>query len=137
MNQSKAQPRSDSIHDGRRELFPETHWSVILQAGAGPLSKEGMAALEKLCGLYWYPLYAFVRRSGWDHEDARDFVQDFMLKLIERQILTTVCREKGRFRTFLVAVMKNLLCDRARTAATAARGGGRHVHVQLPRPRPC
>ena len=55
----------------RRAQFATTHWSVVLQAGEGS-SPETAAALETLCRAYWYPLYAFARRSGHSPEDAQD-----------------------------------------------------------------
>jgi hypothetical protein len=70
-------------HDGPRE-FPVTRWTVVLAAGGTP-SPESAAALERLCGSYWYPLYAFVRRSGYSPPDAEDLTQEFFARLLEMQ----------------------------------------------------
>ncbi len=56
--------------------FTTTHWSVVLEA-RGKESPGAEAALERLCKTYWYPLYAFVRREGYDEESAKDFTQGF------------------------------------------------------------
>ena len=42
--------------------FTTTHWSVVLEAqGESPAAHE---ALEKLCRMYWRPIFAFLRRQG-------------------------------------------------------------------------
>jgi RNA polymerase sigma-70 factor (ECF subfamily) len=42
--------------------FTTTHWSVVLTAqGESPAAQE---ALEKLCRIYWRPIYSFVQRQG-------------------------------------------------------------------------
>ena len=81
--------------------FATTHWSVVLAAGdsASPGSRE---ALEKLCQTYWYPLYAFIRRTGYPPEDAKDCTQAFFERFIEKHYLKDVVQEKGRFRSFLL-----------------------------------
>src|SRR5437899_2825288 len=82
--------------------FNTTHWSVVLAAGDAASPHAG-AALEKLCGTYWYPLYAFVRREGYSAEDAQDLTQGFFARVLEKNYLAQVERQKGRFRSFLLA----------------------------------
>ena len=84
----------------RPRLFPVTQWTVILAAGATP-SPESAAALERLCSSYWYPLYAFVRRSGHSPPDAEDLTQEFFARLLEHNWIAHADRHKGRFRSFL------------------------------------
>ena len=102
--------------------FPATKWSVILRANAGssPLSR---AALEELCRLYWPPLYAYLRRSGRTPHDAQDLVQGYLARLLERNDLATVNPEKGRFRSYLLAGLRNYLVSEVRQAGTIKRGG--------------
>src|SRR5262245_14144486 len=50
-------------------VFATTHWSVVVRAQDSQ-SPEVTSALERLCQTYWYPLYVFVRRKGYTHEDA-------------------------------------------------------------------
>jgi RNA polymerase sigma-70 factor (ECF subfamily) len=79
--------------------FPATRWSVVLAAMRQP-SAEAAAALETLCRIYWYPLYAFVRRSGQSPHDAQDLTQEFFRLLLEKRWLDDVDRQKdgyGRF----------------------------------------
>jgi RNA polymerase sigma-70 factor (ECF subfamily) len=69
------------------------------------------AALEKLCLTYWYPLYVYVRRQGQEEESAKDLTQAFFARLLEKHYLLQVQREKGKFRSFLLAAIKHFLSD--------------------------
>jgi len=102
--------------------FATTHWSVVLQACQSQ-SAHAPEALEKLCRTYWYPLYAFVRRSGHDSETAKDLTQSFFERLIERNYLKDVDRGKGRFRSFLLAALRHFLANEWDRCQTAKRGG--------------
>ena len=115
----------DSKHDGSgRGAFQSTRWSVVLAARDGG-SPEARAALAGLCAAYWYPLYAFVRRKGHDAESARDLVQGFFARLLEKNDLASVDRAKGRFRSFLMAACTNYLANQADRERALRRGGGR------------
>ena len=87
-------------------------------------SPQAAQALETLCGLYWYPLYAYVRRRGHGHEDAQDLTQAFLLQLLERRAFARVDRSKGRFRSFLLAGLNYFLADARDRARAQKRGGG-------------
>src|SRR5712691_13320605 len=103
--------------------FRTTHWSVVLAAKRLD-SPERMTALTSLCQAYWYPLYAFVRRQGRDRHQAEDLTQDFFVRLLEKNTLASVQPEHGRFRSFLLASLKNFLANDWDRAHTAKRGGG-------------
>lgn len=104
--------------------FPTTHWSVVLYAGAGADdSAQARSALEHLCGHYWYPLYAFVRRQGRSHHEAEDCTQEFLSRLLAAEGIARARREHGRFRTFLLAGLRNFLTNEWRRAQTEKRGG--------------
>src|SRR6266446_6836072 len=92
--------------------FQTTRWSVVL-VSAQSQAPGYKQALADLCKLYWYPLYAFVRRRGYSPEDAQDLVQGFFLHLIEYRRLSRVDRSKGKFRSFLLASLKNYLANEA------------------------
>jgi RNA polymerase sigma factor (sigma-70 family) len=102
--------------------FPATRWSIIIRATAtpSPLSHD---ALEDLCRLYWPPLYAFLRRSGQTPHEAQDLVQGYLARLLEREDLSTVSADKGRFRSYLLAGLRNFLVSEARQASALKRGG--------------
>ena len=105
-------------------LFVTTYWSVVLQASRQELP-EAAEALEKLCRLYWYPLYAYVRRRGYRPEDAQDLTQAFFAHLLSKDFLRGVRPEKGRFRSFLLTCLQHFLADEWERAHTAKRGGAR------------
>jgi RNA polymerase sigma factor (sigma-70 family) len=109
----------------RSGLFPSTHWSVVLAAGETQAEpKIVQAALAELCQTYWAPLYSFVRSRGYIMHDAQDLTQSFFAYLIERKIYARVDRQKGRFRSFLLASLKNFLADASDRERTFKRGGG-------------
>ncbi|MDB6170780.1 MAG: polymerase sigma factor, sigma-70 family [Chthoniobacteraceae bacterium] len=108
--------------------FSATRWSVILTATTD--SPDAAAALAILCRAYWFPLYAFVRRYGLTPHDAEDATQGFFVHLLGKQVLGSVDREKGRFRTFLLASLKHFLADERDRAHAQKRGGG-HCPVSL------
>ena len=104
--------------------FQTTRWSVVLAARDGH-RVEADEALASLCEAYWYPLYAFVRRKGHDAEHAEDLVQGFFAQLLEKRSLMSVVREKGKFRSFLMASCAHYLANQADYALARKRGGGR------------
>jgi len=102
--------------------FATTHWSVVLTAqGESPAAQE---ALEELCRTYWRPIYSFVRRKGIRPEEAEDLTQGFFALLLERKDLSTVRKEKGRLRSYLLASVKHFLADEWRHAMAVKRGKG-------------
>ncbi|MFO1512533.1 MAG: sigma-70 family RNA polymerase sigma factor [Verrucomicrobiota bacterium] len=103
--------------------FPSTHWSLVLSAGAGT-SPMASASLEDLFRAYWQPLYSFLRRQGESPHDAEDLVQGFLARLLAREDLAGVGPEKGRFRTFLLASLRNYTIKQALRDKALKRGGG-------------
>ena len=106
--------------------FATTHWSVVL-AARDMASSEADVALAELCRTYWYPLYAFVRRKGHDSHDAQDLTQSFFARLLEKNYVAQVDRDRGRFRTFLLAALTHFLADEWDKAQRQKRGGGRKM----------
>jgi RNA polymerase sigma-70 factor (ECF subfamily) len=103
--------------------FPSTHWSVVLAAGEGPAT-VAREALEKLCRIYWYPLYGFVRRQGRSPEDAQDLTQEFFARFLERESFKQADQDRGRFRTFMLSCLKHFLVSEWRKVNAAKRSGG-------------
>ena len=111
------------------QVFPSTHWSVVL-AAHGDNPARARDALEQLCTVYWYPLYAFLRRCGHQPADAEDLVQGFIEHLLERQFFRAADPDKGRFRSYLLASLNHFLADAAARAGSLKRGAGR-LHISL------
>jgi RNA polymerase sigma factor (sigma-70 family) len=109
----------------RTGRFNETHWTTVL--AAGQKNSQAKEALQKLCRTYWYPLYVFVRRQGHSRHDAEDLTQEFFARLLTRNDLATVDREKGKFRSFLLASMKHFLANEWDKAQAKKRGGGKQI----------
>ncbi len=103
--------------------FLTTHWSVVLRA-KDKTSPDCQQALETLCRTYWYPLYAFVRSSGYSPPDAQDLTQGFFLRLLAKDYLRVVEPEKGRFRTFLKMALKRFLLHEWDKVRAEKRGDG-------------
>jgi RNA polymerase sigma factor (sigma-70 family) len=103
--------------------FPTTHWSVVLAAGE-KVSSQSATALEKLCRIYWRPLYQFVRSKGHDSHAAQDLTQGFFERLLQRRDLEQVRREKGRFRSYLLTSLKNYMANEWHRERAQKRGGG-------------
>jgi RNA polymerase sigma factor (sigma-70 family) len=108
----------------RSDVFPSTHWSVVLAAGRSQAEPElAQAALAELCQVYWAPLYGFIRSRGHSVHDAQDLTQSFFAYVLEHKVYARVDRRKGRFRSFLLASLKNFLADAADRERTLKRGG--------------
>src|SRR4051812_7086501 len=86
--------------------FLTTHWSVVLAAQRTEPS-HARPALEELCRVYWRPLYGYVRRRGYTHEDAKDLTQEFFQRWTASDFLSSVASDKGKFRSFLLASLNH------------------------------
>lgn len=107
--------------------FATTDWSVVLAASRQPDSAQAAEALDKLCRMYWYPLYAYLRRRGLTEHDAQDATQGFLTQLLERNSLMSISRERGKFRSFLLASLNFFVADERDKSSAAKRGGGQTV----------
>ena len=116
----ESDPTSDVVTSPR--WFVTTHWSVVLSAQNGN-SAQADAALEQLCRTYWWPLYAFVRRQGHALHDAQDLTQEFFHRLLAKDFLDSVDRNKGKFRSYLLGAMQHFLAKEWRRANAQKRGG--------------
>jgi len=83
--------------------------------------------METLCRGYWFPLYVYLRRHGYDSHQAEDYTQAFFCRVLEKQVLRLADSKRGRFRSFLLATLKNFLADERDRARAQKRGGGRKL----------
>jgi RNA polymerase sigma-70 factor (ECF subfamily) len=113
-------PASPSPH------FATTRWSVVLATQR----EDAREALETLCRAYWYPLYAYTRRAGHDVEEAKDLTQAFFAAMLEKDWLQVAAPERGRFRSFLLTMLKRFLINEWHKNASMKRGGN-ITHVPL------
>jgi len=104
--------------------FGETHWSVILSALNQQRPAEATDAREKLCRVYWPPLYAYVRRLGESPHDAQDLIQEFFARFLDKDYLAAADQAKGRFRSFMLAALKHFLSNERDKQRAQKRGGG-------------
>lgn len=102
--------------------FHTTRWSVVLEAARFKVGSS--AALEELCTAYWRPIYAFIRRRGHPTEQARDLTQGFFALFLERRDVEAVDPSRGRFRSYLLAAVKNFLANEKARALALKRGAG-------------
>ncbi len=121
--------QSAARRGARTSLFPDTRWSLVLQAQGEP-DAGARRALGELCQAYWYPLYAFARSRGLSPHDAEDSTQAFFERLLALDSLNDLSADRGRLRGFFLAAMKNFLANQWRAERTQKRGGGaRHISI--------
>ncbi|HRQ87925.1 MAG TPA: RNA polymerase subunit sigma-24 [Bacteroidia bacterium] len=111
-----------------KDTFQTTSWSVVRRA----LSEDrpdSLAALSSLCETYWYPIYAFIRRSGHRPHDAEDLTQGFFALLIEKRFLAVADEDKGRLRTFLLTCVGRYLSNEAERPRRLKRGAGKVLSI--------
>lgn len=101
--------------------FETTRWSLVLEAS----SAEQEHALEHLCRAYRPPVLAYVRRLGITASEAEDLTQEFFARIVlENQLHRRADPRRGRFRSFLVAALKNFLVSDGMRRSARKRGGG-------------
>jgi len=105
--------------------FAHTRWSIVLTAGRK--TEDSAAALEKLCKAYWPPVNAHVRRQGYAVHEAEDLTQEFFSRILADDSLTSIAPHKGRFRSWLLAALRNFLINEWKRTTARKRGGGQPV----------
>jgi RNA polymerase sigma-70 factor (ECF subfamily) len=103
--------------------FQPTRWTLILEA-ADADSPQALEALNELCLIYWYPIYAYIRSRGHSPSDAEDLTQSFFLRIIDKRGFASLDANRGKFRHFLLASIKNFLLNEWDKAKALKRGGG-------------
>jgi RNA polymerase sigma factor (sigma-70 family) len=113
----------------RGAQFAATSWTNVIAAQQSG-SPEAAAALEKLCGTYWYPLYGYLRRKGHDAHKAQDLTQEFFYRLVKENYLGAVDRRRGKFRSFLLAALNHFVSNQ-RDYEQALKRGGRATTISV------
>ena len=104
--------------------FSTTSWTLVQAAAIHPTA-DSRQALASLCQIYWHPVYAFVRRNGYDRDQSEDLTQGFFALLLEKHYLLDADRERGKFRSFLLTAVKHFLANQWDREHALKRGGGR------------
>ena len=117
-------PLSDPFSNAGRARFDPTRWSLVIAAQQAS-APQAQQALTELCAIYWYPVYAFIRRQGFAADRVQDLTQEFFARFWEKHCLAGVDPQKGRFRSFLLAVCKHFLANERDRDRTQKRGGDR------------
>jgi RNA polymerase sigma-70 factor (ECF subfamily) len=73
--------------------FPATTRILVLSAGQAT-DGRGCDALASLCETYWYPLYAYLRRRGYDREQAQDLTQEFFTRVLGKRTSSALTATK-------------------------------------------
>jgi DNA-directed RNA polymerase specialized sigma24 family protein len=106
--------------------FNTTSWTLVQAAAIHPTA-DSRQALASLCQIYWHPVYAFIRRNGYDRDQSEDLTQGFFALLLEKHYLLDADRERGRFRSFLLTAVKHFLANQWDRAQALKRGGDQTV----------
>jgi RNA polymerase sigma factor (sigma-70 family) len=112
----------EGISGNEPQWFATTHWTVVLAAKAEGVSGD---ALERLCTIYWRPIYSYIRREGYIAADAEDLTQGFFGQLFQKDYLQHLRHQNGKFRSFLLTFLKHFLSDERDKAAAQKRGGSK------------
>jgi hypothetical protein len=105
--------RCDDYTDmgGTGEAFLTTHWSLIKEAGSSYEGKN-RALVGLLLNRYWKPVYCYLRRKGYNNEQAKDLTQGFFHEIvIEQHLIEKANAAKGRFRSLLLIALDRYLGD--------------------------
>ncbi|MEE2640771.1 MAG: sigma-70 family RNA polymerase sigma factor [Planctomycetota bacterium] len=107
----------------KERVFATTQWSLVVAASHPDSAEDSRLALETLCERYWYPLYAYVRRRGFQPEESSDLTQAFFASMLEKNTIEKADPNRGRFRTFLLTSLKNFISNHWRSHQAIKRGG--------------
>lgn len=107
----------------RADIFNTTRWTLVLAAG-GSDAKAKETALAALCTTYWNPIFIYIRRRGYDAEQAKDLTQEFFGRLLEKDWLAGLSREGSKFRAFLLVAVRRFLAVEYEHRTAIKRGGG-------------
>lgn len=116
----------DSPRENLKSPFPTTSWSLVQRVQKGT-EEDALKAMGEICQIYWYPIYVYVRRHGFSQHDAEDLVQFFFEQMIARETIQAAKEEKGRLRTFMLRLLKQVISRQVRHDVADKRGGGQSV----------
>ena len=113
---------NDKPTESNPRRFPTTSWTMVSAAGCQSTGSAG--ALSDLCVAYWLPVYAFIRRKGYSPEESEDLCQSFFTRVIDNGTVGEARRERGKFRSFLLASVTHFVANEWDRSQAQKRGGG-------------
>ncbi|NLX26476.1 MAG: sigma-70 family RNA polymerase sigma factor [Lentisphaerae bacterium] len=129
IKESAASSRLPTNGGSGDSIFVTTRWTMVL-AAADRSDPQAERAMEEICSIYWFPIYAYIRRRNHSPEDAEDLTQEFFRCLCEKHWIADADREKGKLRAFLITALKRFLAKEWRRACAQKRGGGQpHISI--------
>jgi RNA polymerase sigma factor (sigma-70 family) len=105
------------------QAFPPTQWSMVLSAQDGD-SEERSRGLERICRIYWHPIYAYARKRSFNPQDAEDITQGFFAHLLQTKCFGKIEQRRGKLRTFLLVSVRNFMTNEWEKRSAQKRGGG-------------
>lgn len=108
---------------GMSGWFEETNWWVVRQARTGR-AEEREAAVAWLYQTYRRPVHLYIRRHGFNHEDAEDLREEFFAHCLEKGALELADQDKGRLRCWVLLWLRRFLADHWDRAHRLKRGAG-------------
>lgn len=103
----------------RTGLFLTTQWTLLEKS----LSPGNVEVEDELCRRYWHPVHQYFLRFGAAPDEAADLTQDFFVSFLDKGGFSRADRNKGRFRSFLLAAVKNHYLNQRRADSRLKRGG--------------
>lgn len=111
------------ICDARRRGTLRGNGLEHCPSAAGESEPRAKEALAQLCRIYWPPIYGYLRRRGYDREEAQDLTQSFFQHILQDETLRRASRARGRFRSFLLGALSRCLADEHAQLRALKRGG--------------
>jgi len=106
---------------GPQDRFETTDWTGIFRAQTLDEDRR-RAATEAVCRQYWKPVYCYLRRKGYDNEEAKDLTQGFFAEIVlGRELIQRADAAKGRFRNFLLVSLERYVRNVERADAAQKR----------------
>lgn len=105
---------------GIHNQFMTTHWSLIDHIQTKPDRNQALIGL--LLEKYWKPVYCYIRRKGYDNEQAKDLTQGFFHEVVlNHQLVQKADQSKGRFRAFLLHALNQYLINETKKSNVRRR----------------
>lgn len=120
-------PNKPPQEGGQRFLpfFKTTNWTDILSAGTDdPSSFEALTQLYKN---YELALRYYLYHCGYKQNEADEILQAFFHYFLDKKVYQDACPERGRFRCFILRVLKRFLAREYNKQNTLKRGGGQEM----------